>query len=85
MLRGLGEVRIKIKTKKINQKESRSCKMQLSQKAIQEFQAIYSEDYGVELSDEKAREEATSFFHAMRAAYKPIPKEHYNKHQNEAI
>lgn len=56
--------------------------MKLSQKAIEEFKAIYSQDYGVELDNEKAREEATSFFHAMRAVYKPIPKDHYNKCQN---
>ena len=49
--------------------------MQLSNKSIEEFQKIYSEDYGVMLNFEEAKEHANLFFNAMQVIYKPILKD----------
>ncbi len=47
--------------------------MQLSQEDIQEFKAIYAEDYGIALTDAQALELATAALNLMRAVYRPLP------------
>ena len=41
--------------------------------AIEEFKAIYREDFGVVLADEDALTLATSFYGLMQAIYRPLP------------
>jgi len=57
--------------------------MQLSQKAIQEFKEICHKDYGVELSDATAGEEAVRFFNMMNSVYKPVPKNYYTEYKKD--
>ena len=47
--------------------------MILSDEAIQEFKEIYKRDYGVDLSDGDAYEQAHRCFNMMQAIYRPIP------------
>jgi len=49
--------------------------MQLTKDAIDEFKQIYSEDYGITLTDPQALELATSFFTLMQAVFRPLPDE----------
>lgn len=47
--------------------------MTLSNKAIEEFRAIYREDYGIDLEPIQAKRLALAFVVQMSAVYKPIP------------
>ena len=46
----------------------------LSDKAVKEYQEIYKREFGEELSDSGAREQAESFIRLFRLIYRPIPK-----------
>jgi hypothetical protein len=46
----------------------------VSEKALQEFKNIWREEFGEEISDEKALEEATALLTLFDAVYRPIPK-----------
>lgn len=46
---------------------------QLSQKAIDEFKEIYSQEYQVDLSDENANRLGIELLEFMELIYKPIP------------
>lgn len=46
----------------------------LSEKAVKEYQELYKREFGVELSNEKAREEAEKLIRLFQVIYRPIPK-----------
>lgn len=52
----------------------------LSKQAIVEYQEIYKEVYGEEISYRKALNRGTRLLRLLRAIYKPIPK---NKYEND--
>ena len=54
--------------------------MKLDKKAIEEFQEIYREDYGVNLGFSEAEKLAISFFMQMTAIYKEIPKKSFDNY-----
>lgn len=47
----------------------------LSQKALEEFKAIWKEQFDEEISNEKATEEAINLLTLMNAVYRPIKKD----------
>jgi len=47
----------------------------LSHDAISEFQEIYQEELGIEISFEEASERAEKFLHLFKLVYQPIPTE----------
>jgi len=47
----------------------------LSNKSLEEFKKIWREQFGEEISDEKAAEEAINLLTLMDAVYRPIKKE----------
>ena len=47
----------------------------LSNKSLEEFKKIWREQFGEEISDEKAAEEAINLLTIMDAVYRPIKKE----------
>ena len=47
----------------------------ISEKALQEFKAIWKEEIGEEIVDEAAVEEAVNLLTVMNAIYRPIKKE----------
>ena len=47
----------------------------LSNKSLEEFKKIWREQFGEEISDEKATEEAINLLTLMDAVYRPIKKE----------
>jgi flagellin-specific chaperone FliS len=56
--------------------------MGLSKEAIKEFKRIYSQEFGEELPDEKARELAENLLSLFKIIYRPIPqKEKDNKQE----
>jgi len=53
----------------------------LSDKALKEFKNIWREQFGEEISDEKAAEEAINLLTLMDAVYKPIKNEWLKEHK----
>jgi hypothetical protein len=51
----------------------------ISEEALKEFKAIYKKEFGVDLSDKDALESATKLLNLMKAVYKPMTKEEYEK------
>lgn len=51
----------------------------LPEKAVTEFQAIYKEAYGVELSYQEALSKAIRLLQAIRNTYKPLKKAEKNE------
>lgn len=49
----------------------------LSDKQIEEYQAIYKRHYGKEISREEAYEQGTKLLNLMKLIYKPMTKEEY--------
>ena len=47
----------------------------VSEKALQEFKKIWKEEFGEEISDQKALDEATALLTFFDAIYRPIKKE----------
>ena len=47
----------------------------VSEKALREFKTIWREEFGEDISDEKALEEATALLTMFDAIYRPIRKE----------
>jgi len=54
----------------------------LSDKALKEFKEIWRKEFGTDISDEKATEQAISLLTLMKAVYRPIKKE-WAKPSNE--
>jgi len=46
---------------------------QLSREAIEEFRAIYKDEFGVELSDDEVKEIATRLLRFFGILHKPLP------------
>lgn len=53
----------------------------ISEKALKEYKAIYKKEYGVDLPDEEALEQATKLLNLMKIIYRPISKDNYEKLQ----
>lgn len=49
--------------------------MHLTQQALNQFKAIYRQDYGITLTDPETLELATSFFTLMQTICRPLPDE----------
>ena len=54
----------------------------VSEKALREFKNIWKEEFGEDISDEKALEEATALLTMFDAIYKPIRKEWVEEYEN---
>ena len=54
----------------------------VSEKALQEFKTIWREEFGEDISDEKALEEATALLTMFDAIYCPIRKEWAEEFEN---
>ena len=55
----------------------------ISDAALREFQEIWREEVGAEISDEQAMEEATQLLTLFDAIYRPIKKEWAKQYDNE--
>jgi hypothetical protein len=55
----------------------------VSEKALQEFKKIWREEFGEDISDEKALEEATALLTMFDAIYKPIRKEWVEEYEKD--
>ena len=55
----------------------------ISDAALKEFQEIWREEIGTEISDEQAMEEATQLLTLFDAIYRPIKKEWAKQYDNE--
>ncbi len=55
----------------------------LSHDAISEFQEIYREELGIEISFEEASERAEKFLHLFKNVYQPIPEDWLKLHAKE--
>ena len=55
----------------------------ISDAALKEFQEIWREEIGTEISDEKAMEEATQLLTLFDAIYRPIKKEWVKEYDND--
>lgn len=50
--------------------------MMISQERIEEFKQIYLEEFGEEISDERAYELGLQLLHLFQVIYQPLPKGH---------
>ena len=55
----------------------------ISDAALREFQEIWREEIGTEISDEKAMEEATQLLTLFDAVYRPIKKAWADEYDND--
>ncbi len=55
----------------------------ISDAALREFQEIWREEVGAEISDEQAMEEATQLLTLFDAIYRPIKKEWVKEYDND--
>lgn len=46
----------------------------ISEKALEEYKALYKEEFGEEISNEKAMDEAVSLLTMFDAIYRPVKK-----------
>lgn len=53
----------------------------ISEKELKEFKALYIKEFNIELSEQDALEKATKLLNLMRAVYRPMAKEDYEKIQ----
>lgn len=53
----------------------------ISKKSLEEFKRLYKKRFNEDLSDQVALEKATKLLNLMRAVYKPMTKEEYDKLQ----
>ena len=59
-----------------------SANIMVSEKALQEFKKIWREEFGEEISDEKALQEATALLTMFDVIYRPIRKEWADEYDN---
>jgi hypothetical protein len=52
----------------------------LSNQAIAEFKQVWKEQFGDDISDERADLEGTKLVQFMKLIYKPIPKDKHKKY-----
>ena len=55
----------------------------ISDAALKEFQEIWQEEFGQDISDEVAMEEATQLLTLFDAIYRPIKKEWVKEYDND--
>ena len=55
----------------------------ISDAALREFKEVWLHDFGVEIPDEVAIEEAVALLTAVDKAYRPIKQEWINEYENE--
>lgn len=55
----------------------------ISDKALLEFKELWKQDYGEELSDERAAEEAINLLTFFNATYRPIKKEWNDEYETK--
>ncbi len=55
--------------------------MFLSSKNVSDFQEIYKETFNEEISTEEAIEQGAKLIELIRAVYRPITKENYEKYK----
>jgi len=48
--------------------------MQLSQKAIEEYKEIYKMEFGEEITDQEAYEQASNLLRLFQVIYRPLPE-----------
>ena len=53
----------------------------ISEEILKEFKKIYKKRFGEYLSDQVALEKATKLLNLMKAVYRPMTKEEYDKLQ----
>lgn len=51
--------------------------MRISPEALEEFKRIYKQEYGKELSDAEAYDNASMMLRLIKAVYKPMTKKDY--------
>ncbi len=59
--------------------------MQLSNKHILQFQSLYKECFGKEISDKQALEQGTQLLRLIQIIYKPMTKLEYSHIKQEII
>ena len=57
----------------------------LSDEQIKQFQALYKNAFGKEISKEDALRKGTKLVRLFEIVYQPITKEQYNKYKNYEI
>lgn len=57
----------------------------LSDEQIKQFQALYKDAFGLEISKEEALNKGTKLVRLFELVYQPITKEQYNKYKNYEI
>ncbi len=57
----------------------------LSDEQIKQFQALYKDAFGLEISKEEALRKGTKLVRLFELVYQPITKEQYNKYKNYEI
>ena len=60
----------------------RSANIMVSEKALQEFKKLWKEEFGEDISDDKALESATALLTMFDAIYRPIRKEWDDEYDN---
>lgn len=53
----------------------------ISKEALEEYKRIYKKEFGKEISDAEALEQATKLFRLMEIVYKPMPKKDFEEIQ----
>ncbi|MDD5639668.1 MAG: hypothetical protein PHR47_02580 [Candidatus Pacebacteria bacterium] len=53
----------------------------ISEEALKEFKSIYKKEFSIDLSNKDALESATKLLTLVKAVYKPMTKEEYEKIQ----
>jgi len=53
----------------------------ISKESLGEFKKIYKEEFGEEISDQEALEQATKLLRLVEIVYKPTTQEEYDKIQ----
>jgi len=59
--------------------------MSLSKEAIEEFKEIYRQEFGEEISDQKALELALNLLNLFKVIYKPITKKEFEEFGNQSL
>jgi hypothetical protein len=55
----------------------------ISAQALQDFKVIWKSQFGEDISDEKATEEALNLLNLFNVIYRPIKKELSNEYENK--
>ncbi len=58
--------------------------MEISQKALKEFKEIWRKQFGEEISDKDAYEEATCLLRLFQVVYRPLPPKNKEERNQES-